>query len=132
MLRPAFHRFRRLGCLAGSGAAFLVACSSTRQVDDATLAAADADTANWLTYGRTYGEQRHSPLHQVDENTVGRLGLVWSLDLGTLRGLEATSLVDDGVLYTTGSWSVVFAVDARTGKLLWTYDPKVPKAPSST
>src|SRR5260370_42009834 len=83
-------------------------------VDDAVLKAADADPANWLTYGRNYSEQRFSGLKQIDEQTVSRLGLAWSFDLGTLRGLEATPLVQDGVLYTTSAWSLVYAFDART------------------
>ena len=96
-------------------------------VDDAALKAADADPANWITYGRNYSEQRFSSLKQVDEQTVSRLGLTWSFDLETLRGLEATPLVQDGVLYTTSAWSLVYAFDARTGRLLWQYDPHVPK-----
>jgi PQQ-dependent dehydrogenase (methanol/ethanol family) len=112
---------------AAACAVLLAACGPSRQIDDAALAAADADSANWLTYGRTYAEQRHSPLRQIDETTVSRLGLAWSRDLSSLRGLEATSLVDEGVLYTTSSWSVVYALDARSGTLLWSYDPQVPK-----
>ena len=96
-------------------------------VDDAALKAADADPGNWITYGRNYSEQRFSSLKQVDEQTVSRLGLTWSFDLETLRGLEATPLVQDGVLYTTSAWSLVYAFDARTGRLLWQYDPHVPK-----
>jgi quinohemoprotein ethanol dehydrogenase len=96
-------------------------------VDDAALKAADADPANWITYGRNYSEQRFSSLKQVDEQSVSRLGLAWSFDLETLRGLEATPLVQDGVLYTTSAWSLVYAFDARTGRLLWQYDPHVPK-----
>lgn len=96
-------------------------------VDDALLRSAERDTANWLMYGRTYDEQRFSPLRQVNEDNVARLGLIWSRELGTNRGLEATPLVVDGVIYTTGSWSVVYAIDARTGDELWTYDPKVPR-----
>src|SRR3954468_12181416 len=68
-----------------------------------------------------------SPLNQINEQTVAKLGLVWSQELGTSRGLEATPVIADGVIYTTGSWSVVFAYDARTGKLEWTWDPKVPR-----
>ncbi len=60
--------------------------------------------------------------------TSKELGLAWSFDTETTRGLEATPIVVDGVLYTTGSWSVVFAVDARTGKQFWKYDPEVPQA----
>src|SRR5271165_261356 len=96
-------------------------------VDDAALRAADGDTANWITYGRTYSEQRFSPLKQIDEQSVSKLGLAWSYYLETLRGVDATPLVKDGVMYTTSSWSIVYAFDAKTGKQLWTYDPKVPK-----
>jgi PQQ-dependent dehydrogenase (methanol/ethanol family) len=96
-------------------------------VDDAKLVAAGADLDDWLTHGRTYGEERYSPLAQIDETNVGKLGLAWSLDTGTKRGLEATPIVADGILYTTGSWSVVYAVDVRTGKLLWKHDPEVPR-----
>jgi quinohemoprotein ethanol dehydrogenase len=98
------------------------------RVDNAALVGADRDTANWLTYGRTYDEQRFSPLRQIDTANVNRLGLVWSRELNTTRGLEATPLVVDGVIYTTGSWSVVYAIDARTGNVLWTYDPEVPRS----
>jgi quinohemoprotein ethanol dehydrogenase len=86
------------------------------------------DGADWITHGRTYDEQRFSPLKQIHEQNVSKLGLVWSRELGTTRGLEATPLVMNGVIYTTGEWSVVYAIDARTGQLLWTYDPKVPRA----
>jgi quinohemoprotein ethanol dehydrogenase len=109
--------------------ATLSACErgGSRDLDDAAPRNADADTAEWLTYGRTYSEQRHSPLNQIDEASVPRLGLAWSVDMQTLRGLEGTPLESDGVLYVTGAWSVVDAIDARTGKMLWRYDPAVPK-----
>ena len=99
-------------------------------VDDVRLVAADQDDENWLTYGRTYKEQRHSPLTQVDEETVGSLGLAWYQDMGTTRGLEGTPLVVDGVLYATGAWSVTYAFDAATGERLWTHDPMVPRGHS--
>jgi PQQ-dependent dehydrogenase (methanol/ethanol family) len=94
------------------------------------LANADADSTNWLTYGRTYKEQRHSPLTQINEATVDRLNLVWHRDLGTMRGLEATPLVVHGTLYATGSWSILYAFDAATGEPRWTYDPKVQRGHS--
>jgi PQQ-dependent dehydrogenase (methanol/ethanol family) len=97
-------------------------------VDDEWLRQADRDTANWVMYGRTQDEQRFSRLRQIDESNVNRLGLIWSREFGTTRGLEATPLVVDGVIYTTGSWSVVYAIDARTGDVLWNYDPAVPRA----
>src|SRR4030095_3946672 len=82
---------------------------------------------DWPPHGGSQTNQRFSPLNQINEQTVSRLGLVWSQELGTSRGLEATPIVADGVIYTTGSWSVVFAFDARTGKLKWKYDPRVPR-----
>ena len=94
----------------------IAACSPANEVGDATLRMADADTANWLTHGRTYSEQRHSPLRQINDTSVTRLGLAWSVDMQTLHGLEATPLVKDGVMYLTSTWSVVYALDARTGK----------------
>ena len=96
------------------------------EVNAARLVAADHDQDNWLSHGRTYDEQRFSPLTQISTSNVGTLGLAWSLDLDTARGQEATPLVVDGVLYSTSAWSKVQAIDAATGHLLWQYDPKVP------
>ena len=113
---------------AASGTPASAAASTPRaNVDGARLAAADADTQNWLTHGRTYSEQRFSPLKSIDEENVARLGLAWYYDLGTSRGVEATPLVVDGVMYTTSAWSIVYALDAKTGRELWVYDPQVPK-----
>jgi quinohemoprotein ethanol dehydrogenase len=95
------------------------------QTADANLASADQDAANWLMYGRTYDDHRFSPLNQINEQTVPKLGLVWSKEFDTTRGLEATPLVENGVIYTTSSWSVVHTFNAKTGEPLWTYDPKV-------
>ncbi len=91
------------------------------------LVNASAEEESWLSHGRTYSEQRHSPLRQITPHNVSRLGLAWSFETGTRRGLEATPLIVDGVLYATGSWSVVYALDAKSGRLLWRYDPKVPR-----
>ena len=116
--------------LLGMAAAWVLTiagCARHVEVDDAALRDADSDSANWITYGRTYSEQRFSPLKEIDEQSVNRLGLAWSMDFPTLRAYEATPLVRDGVMYTTGAWSVVYAVDARTGAPKWTYDPQVAK-----
>ena len=96
-----------------------------KTTDEARLRGAGQDSGNWLMYGRTYDDHRFSPLKEINEQSVAKLGLAWSRELGTTRGLEATPVVEDGVLYTTGSWSVVFAFDAKTGEPRWTYDPKV-------
>jgi alcohol dehydrogenase (cytochrome c)/quinohemoprotein ethanol dehydrogenase len=96
------------------------------QVDITRIVNADQDPANWLSHGRTYSEQRFSPLDKINTTNVQQLGLVWSLDLDTHRGQEATPLIIDGVIYSTSAWSKVQAIDAATGKLLWQFDPKVP------
>jgi quinohemoprotein ethanol dehydrogenase len=111
-----------------TAAALLVAACSGRNgtVDERALAAAPGNEGEWLTYGRTYDEQRHSPLAQIDRANVGRLGLAWYADLDTARGQEATPLVIDGAIFISTAWSKVKAFDARSGRPLWSYDPKVP------
>ncbi|MBY5938111.1 PQQ-dependent dehydrogenase, methanol/ethanol family [Marinobacter nauticus] len=81
---------------------------------------------DWPTHGFDYAETRFSPLSQISADNVEKLGLAWSYNLGSERGVEATPLVVDGVMYVTASWSIVHALDAKTGKKLWTYDPEVP------
>jgi quinohemoprotein ethanol dehydrogenase len=83
------------------------------------------DKGNWLAHGRTFDEQRFSPLKQINDQNVKQLGLAWHYKLDVDRGVEASPIVVDGVMYTTGAWSVVYALDARDGKLLWKYDPQV-------
>ena len=87
---------------------------------------ADQEAGNWMSYGRTYNEQRFSPLNLIDDQNISRLKLAWLYDLDTNRGQEATPLVIDGVMYFTSAWSKVFALNAATGKLIWSYDPQVP------
>ncbi len=83
------------------------------------------DGEDWPTTGRTWTDQRFSPLTQINAETVGKLGLAWHYEFDTDRGQEATPLEVDGVLYTTSTWSKVYAFDARDGRLLWSYDPQV-------
>ncbi|CAA0087093.1 Quinohemoprotein alcohol dehydrogenase ADH-IIG [Zhongshania aliphaticivorans] len=94
-------------------------------VNTESISANSAD--NWLSYGKDYKEQRYSELDQINVDNVSDLNLAWSFDTDFNRGLEATPVVIDGVLYLTGNWSVVYALDAKSGKLLWKYDPKVPR-----
>ncbi|MAI91510.1 PQQ-dependent dehydrogenase, methanol/ethanol family [Ponticaulis sp.] len=100
----------------------------TRQIGMSDLLNAGANTSEWLSYGRTWSEQRYSQLDQINRETVADLSLVWSADLDTARGQEATPLVIDGKMYITTAWSMVKAYDAVTGDLLWEYDPDVPGA----
>jgi len=103
----------------------LVTAQQTRRVDQNALKNADKGT-EWLTYGHTYSEQRYSALKQIDTTNVSRLGLAWSIEVGEGGGnQEATALFANGVLYGITNWSVTFAVDARTGRELWRYNPEV-------
>ncbi len=94
-------------------------------VDKARLNAAASEPQNWMTYGGTYDEQRFVKLNQITPDNVGKLGLAWSYQFDTSRGQEATPLVVDGVMYVSTAWSKVYALDARTGALLWRFDPEV-------
>jgi len=128
---------KKIAALLSFATALVAACSGepepapvatpkpTAQVDAARLTApADGE---WLSYGRTYDEQRFSPLARVDAGNVAQLGLAWYYDLDTAhRVQESTPLVIDGVMYVTSAWSKLFALDAKTGKELWRFDPKVP------
>tara|TARA_Y100000590_G_scaffold92980_1_gene105266 strand:- start:3747 stop:5969 length:2223 start_codon:yes stop_codon:yes gene_type:complete len=89
---------------------------------------ANNEPQNWLSHGRDYHEQRYSPLNQINLETINKLELEWSLDMGTKRGLEATPIIDNGIMFVSSTWSVVHAVDAKTGKELWVYDPDVPRS----
>src|SRR5688572_32248988 len=100
--------------------------ASPAAVNAARLTAADSEPGQWMSHGRTYDEQRFSPLDQIKKDNVKELGLAWFADLDTNRGQEATPLVVDGVLYVSTAWSKVKAYDAATGKRLWEFDPQVP------
>ncbi len=95
---------------------------------ETTSQVAAAQSLGWAVHGGTAHEQRFSPLRDINTETVSRLGPLWSFEFDSARGLEATPLVVGDTLYTTAAWSVVYAFDARTGKLKWRYDPNVPGA----
>jgi quinohemoprotein ethanol dehydrogenase len=97
-------------------------------VDGAKIAGADSDPGEWLSHGRTYSEQRYSPLNQINTSNVKSLGVAWDYRTYSVRGLEATPIVSNGVMFITLAWSKVIALDAKTGKELWTFDPQVPGA----
>ena len=95
-------------------------------VDATRIISADEEPENWLSHGRSYDEQRFSPLDRINDRNAAGLGLEWYYPFDTMRGLEATPIVVDGVMFTSGAWSRVYALDARNGELKWEYDPKVP------
>lgn len=82
---------------------------------------------DWTGYGRTYGEQHFSPLEDINSGNVAKLGLAWSFDLPAGNPMSGPIEVG-GTLYTSTGYSVVRALDVRTGRLLWTFDPKAPEA----
>jgi quinohemoprotein ethanol dehydrogenase len=93
-----------------------------------TIAAADNRPSDWLAHGRTWSEQRFSPLEEINMDTVENLSLAWYVDLPGSRGQEASPIIVDGIMYTTTAWSIVHALDARTGETLWSYDPEVDRS----
>ncbi|HTY94726.1 MAG TPA: PQQ-dependent dehydrogenase, methanol/ethanol family [Steroidobacteraceae bacterium] len=140
------HRF---AMIALTGAVLLAACSGTDKtsggqsapagapaastpvrryaaVDGDRIMASETDGRDWLSTGRTYDEQRFSPLKLITADNVARLGLAWFADFDTRRGQESTPIEVDGVIYVTTAWSKLYAYEAKSGKLLWAYDPKVP------
>lgn len=98
------------------------------RIDGHAIEANARTSADWPSYGLDYAETRFSRLKQVNAGNVKDLGLVWSYNLESTRGVQATPLVVDGIMYVTASWSIVHAIDVRSGKRLWTYDPKVNRA----
>jgi len=112
--------------VAGLILATWVVMGQTRRVDDVALRNAGKTGEEWLTYGMTPGETRYSPLKLLDTTNVSRLGLAWSYDIGPGGGnQEGTPLFWNGNIYAITNWSVVFSVDARTGKERWRWDPEV-------
>ncbi len=126
---------RRNIVLAGATAAFLTSSwlvigQQTGVVNDAALENAGINGEEWISYNVNWSEQRYSPLTQINDTNVGQLGLGWEYEIPAAQGnpqnrQEATHLVHDGVLYSIAPWSVVYAVDTRTGEEIWRRDPEV-------
>ena len=130
------HRFKSLFALGAICIALIAGCSKQQQgpapaesvaVVEEVAAPEVAPDVEWPMYGLTPAEGRFSPLADINAGNIAKLGLAWYFDYPTARGMEATPLVIDGVIYTSGSWSMVYANDARTGELLWFFDPEVPR-----
>ncbi len=116
--------------LCATACAILIACGdapsdTSSGVTDAALSAAADTPESWLTYSGDYKEQRHSRLTGITKENVADLGVAWTYDLSTGRGVESTPIVHDGIMYVTGAWSILHALDAKTGEELWSYDPEV-------
>jgi len=107
-------------------AAALLVCAAAATAANQSPLSPDFDARNWASIGRTAGETHYSPLTEINRDTVGRLRLAWTLDL-EVSNAQSTPLAVDGVIYLAAGYSMVYAVDALTGKVLWQYDPGVTK-----
>lgn len=131
--RPGRMVWLLAACL-GSAAAFAQAepaaqaAAAVQRVDGAFIRANAAKTPDWPTTGVDYAETRYSRLDQINAANVKDLGLAWSYNLESTRGVEATPVVVDGIMYVSASWSVVHAIDTRTGQRIWTYDPQIDRS----
>ena len=123
MIKQAIAAVLGMGLAMAAGAA----AKAPAQVDGARVINADSEPGNWLTTARSYSEQRFSPLKDINDGNVAKLGLAWTYRLDVDRAVEATPVVIDGTMYTTGAFSFVYALDAASGKLKWKFDPQVPR-----
>ncbi|MBC2778886.1 PQQ-dependent dehydrogenase, methanol/ethanol family [Parasphingopyxis marina] len=114
-----------IGGVALGTAHMAMATFPAANVNQQRLLAADSEPGQWMSHGRTYGEQRFSPLDAINDGNVGELSLAWFADLPVDRGMEGTPLMVDGVLYNTEPWNVTVAYNAATGEELWRFDPEV-------
>lgn len=101
-------------------------------IDDDAIVNADDNQADWITYGGNYKEDRYVQLDHINKDNINQLSLAWTANLGTKRGIQATPLVVDGILYFTGPWNIVWAYDARSGKELWRFDAEVDRVKTAT
>ena len=97
--------------------------------DERVINSSSAEPGSWLTYGQNFKEQRFSELTQINTNTITRLGLAWTKQVGDYNmRMQGTPLVVDGVMYVSNGWSVIYALDATTGEEIWKYDPEVDRS----
>ncbi|MFS8609861.1 MAG: PQQ-binding-like beta-propeller repeat protein, partial [Gammaproteobacteria bacterium] len=108
---------------SGDGARVSTAEKRYGNVTRERLLNADSEPEQWMTHGRDFGKSHYSPLDQINRDNVHRLGFAWEYQMGTSRGLEATPIIVDGVLYTSGTTGRVYALDAATGEEIWKFDP---------
>ena len=111
------------------GHAWFAPAQQPRRIDDAALRNAGKSGEEWIMYGLNYNENRYSPLNLINTSNVSRLGLAWVYEAGPGGGgQEATPLFYNGTIYGITNWSIVFALDARTGKEKWRWDPEINQA----
>ena len=120
-----FQTKKSLGIMALAAGAWLGIGAA--QANDSIIKAQD-NPDNWPYYGRTYENTRFSPLKQITTRNVGKLKLAYAFSLGSLRSNESTPIVIGDTMYVSSSWGpkYVYALDAATGDIKWTYQPDIP------
>ena len=108
-----------IGCLVAP------ASIAAGDVTEERVRAEAANGTNWFVKGGNFRGEHFSPLREINDKTVTDLGLAWSTDLPVPDGISATPVVVDGIIYLSGAWSLVFAIDGESGKILWQHDPDV-------
>jgi alcohol dehydrogenase (cytochrome c) len=101
--------------------------SAAQTISDAQLSAGLSEPTRWINYGGDYGGRRHSPLTQITPANVHTLSAQWAFQTGVLGKFEATPIVIDGIMYLTGPNNTAWALDARTGRQLWSYRRDLPE-----
>jgi quinohemoprotein ethanol dehydrogenase len=126
--------------VSGAVAGFIIALSGVSSlpgavragdfanVDDGRIIENAKTGKEWPSNGLDYGATRFSPLAQITTANVGKLGLAWSYDLNSIRGVEATPIVVEGIMYVTAPWGIVHAINAKTGEKIWTFDSQSPRS----
>jgi len=97
------------------------------QVPYQRLLRAEAEPANWLTYAGNYQSHRYSQLNQINRQTVAQLKAAWVYQIRQAGIIETSPIVVDGIMYMTEPPSTVTAVDARSGRALWSWSPNIPQ-----
>jgi len=125
MLNRRFVQF-----LLATVSVFTVASSAAAQgnVSNQRVLAESASGQNWFLKGGNFRGEHFSPLSQVNDDNVADLGLAWATDLPIPDGISATPIVVDGVIYLSGAFSIVYAIDAEDGQVIWSFDPGVRQA----
>lgn len=128
MFNPKFRKILLAGVVVGLNPMMSLFAAEYVPVNEKSIVDNVDVGKSWPEHGFDYSGSRFSPLAKINADNVDKLGLAWSYDLESTRGIEATPIVANGVMYVTASWSVVHAMDAKTGKKLWTFDPEVPRS----
>ncbi|HVT34281.1 MAG TPA: PQQ-dependent dehydrogenase, methanol/ethanol family [Nevskiaceae bacterium] len=121
------HKRFTCAALAAIISVLAVQAAQATTIDNAALTGA-GDGSNWPEFGGQFSEQRYSPLDQVNKDNVKRLGLAWSMEVPDVWNVSSAPVEVDGTLYFAVGFSVMYAVEAATGKVLWKYDPHVSRA----